>query len=267
MQYPHTCGTGSVNSFEQPAGDMRRPLMSVGSTVLLVVLAVGTAGCSSSSSTADGSGSGSGTASDSDPGSGSGSSSAADGGGSQAGGSRTDGSLSADGSGTPGGSGSGGDNGNGNGSASSPPGVLFGADSLPSPAADHCRTKNLKAVARSTGQGRASVVITNKGAGSCTVRGFPSLLFISEAGRTELPVDWDGSAADAAKLTLAPGDSASAALTFTGLDECDPITGLDLVPPGESRPLTPAFTNTNGKKQVVRICDTGVRVKAFTPER
>jgi hypothetical protein len=110
-------------------------------------------------------------------------------------------------------------------------------------------------------------VITNKGAGSCTVRGFPSLLFTSEAGRTELPVDWDGSAADAAKFTLAPGDSASASLTFAGLDECDPITGLDIVPPGESRPLTPAFTNTSGKKQAVRICDTGVRVKAFSPER
>jgi hypothetical protein len=122
-------------------------------------------------------------------------------------------------------------------------------------------------VARSTGQGRASVVITNKGTGSCTVRGFPSLLFAGEAGRTELPVDWDGSAAGAAKLTLAPGDSASASLTFAGLDECDPITGLDIVPPGESRPLTPAFTNTSGKKQAVRICDTGVRVEAFSPAR
>ncbi len=271
MQYPHTCGTGSVNSFEQPAGDMRRPLMSAGSTVLFVVLAVGTAGCSSSSGTADGSGRDSRTASASASGSasGSGSSSAADGGGPQADGSQTGGALSADGSGTPGGGDSGGGNGNGdgNGSASSSPGVLFGADSLPSPAADHCRTKNLKAAARSTGQGRASVVITNKGAGSCTVSGFPSLLFVSEAGRTELPVDWDGSAADAAKLTLAPGDSASAALTFTGLDECDPITGLDIVPPGESRPLTPAFTNTGGKKQAVHICDTGVRVKAFSSGR
>ncbi|MFD3504806.1 DUF4232 domain-containing protein [Streptomyces sp. NPDC058678] len=238
---------------------MRRPLMSVGSTVLFVVLAVGTAGCSSSSGAADGSGSGSATAS----GSGSGSSSAADGGGSQAGGPQSGGSLGADESGTSDGSGGGGSN--GNGSASSPPGVLLGADSLPSPAADHCRTKNLKAVARSTGQGRASVVITNKGADSCTVRGFPSLLFTGKAGRTELPVDWDGSAADAAKFTLAPGDSASASLTFAGLDECDPITGLDIVPPGESRPLTPAFTNTSGKKQAVRICDTGVRVKAFSP--
>ncbi|WP_254402475.1 DUF4232 domain-containing protein [Streptomyces sp. AC555_RSS877] len=243
--------------------------MSAGSTVLFVVLAVGTAGCSSSSGTADGSGRDSRTASDSDSGSGSasgsGSSSAADEGGPQADGSQNGGALSADGSGTPGGSDSGGSN--GNGSASSSPGVLFGADSLPSPAADHCRTKNLKAVARSTGQGRASVVITNKGAGSCTVSGFPSLLFVSEAGRTELPVDWDGSAADAAKLTLAPGDSASATLTFTGLDECDPITGLDIVPPGESRPLTPAFTDTGGKKRAVRICDTGVRVKAFSSGR
>lgn len=245
---------------------MRRPLKSAGSTVLFVLLAVGTAGCSSSGAT-DGSGSGTGTASGSDSGSASvsGSSSAADGGGSPAGGSQTGGSLSADGSGTT--SGSGGDGASDNGSASSPPGVLLGADALPSPAADHCRTKNLKAVARSIGQGRASVVITNKGAGSCTVRGFPSLLFTSKAGRTELPVDWDGSATDAAKLTLAPEDSASASLTFPSLEECDPITGLDIVPPGESRPLTPAFTNTSGKKQAVRICDTGVRVKAFSPAR
>ncbi|WP_460069488.1 DUF4232 domain-containing protein [Streptomyces sp. YKOK-I1] len=143
-------------------------------------------------------------------------------------------------------------------------GVLFGADSLPSPAADHCRTQDLTAVARSTGAGRASVVLTHKGDGSCTVRGFPSLLFEGPTGRTELPVDWAGSAAEATKVTLGPGDSAVAALTFTSLDECDAITGLDVVPPGESRPLTPAFTTADGKKKAVRVCDTGVRVRAFT---
>jgi hypothetical protein len=145
--------------------------------------------------------------------------------------------------------------------------VLFGAGSLPTPAADHCRTEDLTAVAHGTGQGQASVVFTNKGSGSCTVRGFPSLLFIGEAGRAELPVDWAGSAADAAKSTLAPGDSASATLTFTSLAECDLITGLDVVPPGESRPLSPAFTTADGKKKGVRICDTGVRLKALTPSR
>lgn len=148
-----------------------------------------------------------------------------------------------------------------------PAGVLLGADSLPSPAADHCRTENLTAVARATGPGRASLVITNRGDGACTVRGFPSPVLIGEAGRTELPVDWDGSAADAAKVTLGPGDSASAALTFTALDDCEAITGLDLVPPGESRPLTVSFTTAGGKRTVVRVCDTGVRLKAFAPSR
>ncbi|MBO4253258.1 DUF4232 domain-containing protein [Streptomyces griseorubiginosus] len=143
-------------------------------------------------------------------------------------------------------------------------GVLFGADSLPSPAADHCRTKDLKGTAVSTGQGRASVVITNKGDGSCTVRGFPSLMFVGTAGRVELPVDWTGSAAEAPKVSLSPGDSASAALTFTGVEDCDVVAGVDVVPPGESRPLSPAFTGGGGKKTTVHICDTGVRVKAFT---
>ncbi|MEV6163963.1 DUF4232 domain-containing protein [Streptomyces sp. NPDC052052] len=149
---------------------------------------------------------------------------------------------------------------------SSPPsaGVLYGADSLPSPAADHCRTKDLKATAVSTGRGQSSVVITNKGGDSCTVRGFPSLMFVGTAGRMELPVDWAGSTADAAKVKLAPGDSASAALTFTTLDECDVVTGVDVVPPGESRPLSPAFTTSGGEKATVRICDTGVQVKAFS---
>ncbi|MEU1274568.1 DUF4232 domain-containing protein [Streptomyces sp. NPDC005799] len=150
------------------------------------------------------------------------------------------------------------------GTASPSAGVLFGADSLPSPAADHCRTKDLKGTAVSTGQGRASVVITNKGDGSCTVRGFPSLMFVGTAGRMELPVDWAGSAADAAKVSLSPGDSASAALTFTSVEDCDVVAGVDVVPPGESRPLGPAFTGGGGKKTTVRICDTGVRVKAFT---
>ncbi|MEU1516800.1 DUF4232 domain-containing protein [Streptomyces sp. NPDC005811] len=144
-------------------------------------------------------------------------------------------------------------------------GVLFGADSLPSPAADHCRTQDLTAAARSTGGGRASVVLTHEGDGSCTVRGFPSLLFEGRTGRTELPVDWAGSADEATEVTLGPGDSAVAALTFTSLDECDAITGLDVVPPGESRPLTPAFTTSDGRKQAVRVCDTGVRVRAFAP--
>ncbi|WP_367320230.1 DUF4232 domain-containing protein [Streptomyces sp. HUAS ZL42] len=215
---------------------MRRTLISVATVLLLV----GAAGCSSSVSSSS-----SGAGDEPGSGSGAGSSSTAAGGGSETGGSHS-----------------------GSSGASSPPaGVLFGADSLPTPAADHCRTKNLTAVARGTGQGRASVVITNEGDGSCTVRGFPSLLFIGETGRTELPVDWAGSAADAAKVTLAPGDSASAALTFTSLDECDAVTALDIVPPGESRPLTPAFTTTGGKKAAVRICDTGVRVKAFSSSR
>lgn len=259
MQYAHAYGTGSVNPFEQSAGAMRRPLISV----VTVLFLAGAAGCSSSgaeegtgggsgagsvSGAASGSGSGSGSGTDS----GSGSSSAVARGGSESGGSSSGGGSGASG---------------GSDGASPPAGVLFGADSLPSPAADHCRTKNLTAVARGTGQGRASVVITNDGTGSCTVRGFPSLLFKSETGRTELPVDWAGSAAEAAKYTLAPGDSATAALTFLSLDECDPVTALDIVPPGESRPLTPAFTTTSGKKEAVRICDTGVKVQAFTSAR
>ncbi|MFF4834695.1 DUF4232 domain-containing protein [Streptomyces sp. NPDC001315] len=225
---------------------MRRPLISA----VTVLLLVGAAGCSSSASSSSGGEESAGG------GSGSGSSSTVAGGGSQSGGSPS-----------AGGNGASGKNGGSGGASAPPAGVLLGADSLPSPAADHCRTKNLTAVARGTGQGRASVVITNKGDGSCTVRGFPSLLFISEGGRTELPVDWAGAAADATKLTLAPGDSAAATLTFTSLDECEVVTGLDVVPPGESRSLTPAFTTTGGKKKAARICDTGVRVKAFSPSR
>ncbi|MGX1540998.1 DUF4232 domain-containing protein [Streptomyces adustus] len=227
---------------------MHRPLIAA----VAVLLLAATAGCSSSEAE-QGAGDGSAV------GSGSGSSSSVARGGPESGG-----SPSGDGSSAPGQSGDSG----GSGGASSPPaGVLFGADALPTPAADHCRTQNLTAVARSTGRGLATLVITNEGTGSCTVRGFPSLLFKTATGRTELPVDWAGSATEAAKFTLAPGESASAALSFTSLDECEPVTGLDLVPPGESRSLTPAFTTTNGKKATVRVCDTGVRVRAFSPAR
>ncbi|RPE43083.1 uncharacterized protein DUF4232 [Streptomyces sp. Ag109_O5-1] len=238
MQYAHVYDTEivdafaeSVNPLEGQAGVMRRPPIAV-----MVLLLVGAAGCSSSaSSSSSDAGDRPGT------GSASSSSSTAAGGRSQTGGSSSSSS-----------------------SSSSSAGVLYGADSLPSPAADHCRTKDLKATAVSTGQGRASVVITNKGDGSCTVRGFPSLRFAGTAGRMELPVDWAGATADAVKVELAPGDSASAALTFTALDDCDVVTGVDVVPPGESRPLRPAFTTSGGEKATVRICDTGVRVKAFS---
>ncbi|MEU6353785.1 DUF4232 domain-containing protein [Streptomyces sp. NPDC047072] len=238
---------------------MRRPLISV----VTVLLLAGAAGCSSSSSDAEdgsGSGSGSGSSSAADK------ANTADGSGSRAdenqGGSSGSGGTSGGTGGTLGKSG-------GDGGTSSPSGtggVLLGADSLPSPAADHCLTKNLKAAAVSTGTGRASVVITNKGSGSCSVRGFPSLLFIGGSGPTELPVDWDGSAADADKFSLASGGSASATLTFTSLDECEEITGVNVVPPGEARPLTLSFTS-GGKKQAVHICDTGVRVTAFAPSK
>jgi hypothetical protein len=135
--------------------------------------------------------------------------------------------------------------------------VLLGADALPTPAADHCRTADLTATARSTGQGKATVTITNKSAHDCSVRGYPSLLFVGKDGHTELPVDWAGSATAAQQYTLSPGDSAAARLTFYSETECAAFTALDLVPPGEARRLAPAFA------EPVRICDTGVRVTAF----
>jgi len=137
--------------------------------------------------------------------------------------------------------------------------VLLGADALPTPAADHCRTADLTATARSTGQGKATVTITNKSAHDCSVRGYPSLLFVGKDGHTELPVDWAGSATAAQQYTLSPGDSAAARLTFYSETECAAFTALDLVPPGEARRLAPAFA------EPVRICDTGVRVTAFQP--
>jgi hypothetical protein len=137
--------------------------------------------------------------------------------------------------------------------------VLLGADALPTPAADHCRTADLTATARSTGQGKATVTITNKSAHDCSVRGYPSLLFVGKDGHTELPVDWAGSATSAEQYTLSPGDSAAARLTFFSETECAAFTALDLVPPGEARRLAPAFA------EPVRICDTGVRVTAFQP--
>jgi hypothetical protein len=225
MQYAHAYDTETVNPFSEQAGVMRRLPIAV-----MVLLLVGAAGCSSSASSSS-------SDAGARPGIGSASSSS---------------STAAKGRSQTG------------GSSSPSAGVLYGADSLPSPAADHCRTKDLKTTAVNTGQGRASVVITNKGDGSCTVRGFPSLMFVGTAGRMELPVDWAGSTTDAPKVKLAPGDSASAALTFTTLDECDVVTGVDIVPPGESRPLSPAFTTSGGEKATVRICDTGVRVKAFS---
>jgi hypothetical protein len=137
--------------------------------------------------------------------------------------------------------------------------VLLGADALPTPAADHCRTADLTARARSTGQGKATVTITNKSGHDCSVRGYPSLLFVGKDGHTELPVDWAGSATAAQQYTLSPGDSAAARLTFFSETGCAAFTALDLVPPGEARRLAPAFAGP------VRICDTGVRVTAFQP--
>ncbi|WP_018548628.1 DUF4232 domain-containing protein [Streptomyces sp. LaPpAH-108] len=107
-------------------------------------------------------------------------------------------------------------------------------------ASSRCHTSELRAsVGRNdpgAGQENFPVVLTNKSSRTCTVHGYPGTAFVDASGR-QLGPDPKRSSGSAVTVTLRPGASAWAGLTFSnpeisGADKAQPAA-LVVTPPDE----------------------------------
>ncbi|KOU61786.1 hypothetical protein ADK57_26840 [Streptomyces sp. MMG1533] len=129
-------------------------------------------------------------------------------------------------------------------SASSP-----AAEDSPTAVSARCHTSELRAsVGRNdpgAGQWNFPVVLTNTSGRTCTVRGYPGAAFLDASGK-QLGPDPRRSAGTPVTVTLAPGRSAWAGLTFSnpevsGARAATPQSLL-VTPPDERDPLKVAWT-------------------------
>ncbi|MFJ9817581.1 DUF4232 domain-containing protein [Streptomyces sp. NPDC101151] len=116
-------------------------------------------------------------------------------------------------------------------------------------AGGRCHTSELRAsVGRNNpgaGQENFPIVLTNKSARTCTLRGYPGAAFVNASG-SQLGPDPKRSSGSPVTVTLRPGQSAWAGLTFSnpevsGADTATPAT-LVVTPPDERDPLKVAWT-------------------------
>ncbi|MEV0739394.1 DUF4232 domain-containing protein [Streptomyces sp. NPDC050549] len=176
------------------------------------------------------------------------------------------GDASADGSSTPvtssGGSDSGSDSASSGSATSSSPST---GSSTSAASSSRCHTSELKATVGGNdpgaGQENFPIVLTNFSGRTCTVRGYPGAAFVNASG-TQLgpdPVRETGSAVTT--VTLKPGQSAWAGLTFSnpeisGAKTATPTT-LVVTPPDEKDPLKVTWTNgavpVSGNSSSVRL--------------
>ncbi|MEU6063761.1 MULTISPECIES: DUF4232 domain-containing protein [Streptomyces] len=112
-----------------------------------------------------------------------------------------------------------------------------------------CHTSELSAsVGRNNpgaGQENFPIVLTNKSARTCTVRGYPGAAFVSASG-AQLGPDPKRSSGSPATVTLKPGQSAWAGLSFSnpeisGAKTATPAA-LVVTPPDERDPLKVTWT-------------------------
>lgn len=126
-----------------------------------------------------------------------------------------------------------------------------GADSGGKTAATstRCHTSELRAaVGRNNpgaGQENFPIVLTNKSARTCTLHGYPGAAFVNASG-SQLGPDPKRSSGSPATVTLKPGQSAWAGLTFSNPEVSEAKTarpaGLVITPPDERDHLQVAWT-------------------------
>jgi hypothetical protein len=136
-----------------------------------------------------------------------------------------------------------------NGSASSPAGHTAtssdnGTDTQAGGAGGRCHTSELSAsVGRNNpgaGQENFPIVLTNKSARTCTLRGYPGAAFVNASG-TQLGPDPKRTSGSPETVTLKPGQSAWAGLTFSNPEVSEAKTAqaaaLLVTPPDEKNSL------------------------------
>ncbi|WP_409467674.1 DUF4232 domain-containing protein [Streptomyces sp. HC307] len=134
-------------------------------------------------------------------------------------------------------------------SSASPPSDAS-ASTAPEPApGTRCHTSELRAsVGRNNpgaGQRNFPIVLTNTSSRTCTLYGYPGAAFVDASGR-QLGPDPQREPGSPATVTLAPGDSAWAGLSYaspeiSGARTAEPASLL-VTPPDERDPLTVKWT-------------------------
>ncbi|MFK0284363.1 DUF4232 domain-containing protein [Streptomyces sp. NPDC090499] len=160
--------------------------------------------------------------------------------------------------------------GNGSSAASQSGGSATGGSSTggtttSSAAATRCHTSELTASVGGNdpgaGQENFPVVLTNKSGRSCTVRGFPGAAFVNASGTQLGPDPQRESGTTATTVTLKPGQSAWAGLTFSnpeisGAKTATPAALL-VTPPDEKDSLKVTWKNgavpVSGNASSVRL--------------
>ncbi|OXY88823.1 DUF4232 domain-containing protein [Streptomyces diastatochromogenes] len=135
------------------------------------------------------------------------------------------------------------------GTSSAAPGTATSSGTKTESAGTRCHTSELRAsVGRNdpgAGQENFPVVLTNKSARTCTLRGYPGAAFVNASG-AQLGPDPKRSEGSPVTVTLRPGASAWAGLTFSnpeisGANTATPAA-LVVTPPDERDPLKVAWT-------------------------
>ncbi|MFJ9122153.1 DUF4232 domain-containing protein [Streptomyces sp. NPDC102394] len=124
------------------------------------------------------------------------------------------------------------------------------ASSAVAAASGRCHTSELKAtVGRNdpgAGQENFPIVLTNTSSHTCTVRGFPGAAFVDASGKQLGPDPKRESGSAPTTVTLAPGHSAWAGLTFSNpeVSGANPATpaALLVTPPDERASLKVTWT-------------------------
>ncbi|MGA5319398.1 DUF4232 domain-containing protein [Streptomyces seoulensis] len=132
-----------------------------------------------------------------------------------------------------------------------------------------CHTSELRAaVGRNdpgAGQENFPVVLTNKSSRTCTLRGYPGAAFVNASG-TQLGPDPQRTSGSPVTVTLRPGQSAWAGLTFSNPQISGAKTGkpasLVVTPPDERDPLKVTWT---GGPVPVSGNSSSVRLTVFAP--
>ncbi|MER7929283.1 DUF4232 domain-containing protein [Streptomyces sp. NPDC096057] len=185
------------------------------------------------------------------------------------------GDTTADGSGTPAATSSGASTSSGTGSDSTPSGSSASASTSSgsggtstgsgTASGSRCHTSELSAKVGGNdpgaGQENFPIVLTNASGRTCTVRGYPGAAFASADGRQLGPDPQRETGTTVTTITLKPGQSAWAGLSFSnpeisGAKTATPAT-LVVTPPDEKDPLKVKWTNgtvpVSGNASSVRL--------------
>ncbi|MEU8472296.1 DUF4232 domain-containing protein [Streptomyces sp. NPDC029006] len=166
------------------------------------------------------------------------------------------------------GSGNGGTTGPTDGTTPTTPTASAGTGTAPASAAprgSRCHSSELRASIGpdhpGAGQENFSVVLTNGSRRTCTVHGFPGIAFVDSAGDAVTPNPERTGGQDTLVVTLAPGKSAWAALSFTNpaatrVTTVTPAAVL-VTPPDETASLRVRWTgrevSNTGKASVPQV--------------